>query len=68
MLNIKKAWFKLTHAIGEIVGAIGGVIMAAVHAYLRPWLWLFEQVRGLWDGLGMDRQLANRPSRQKAHR
>ena len=51
VLNIKKAWFKLTHAIGEIVGAIGGVIMAAVHAYLRPWLWLFEQVRGLWDGL-----------------
>ena len=49
--ELGQKWHGFTEFIGEVIGAIGGVIMAAVHAYIRPWLWLFEQVRGLWNKL-----------------
>jgi len=49
--ELRQKWNGFTEFIGEVIGAIGGVIMAAVHAYIRPWLWLFEQVRGLWNKL-----------------
>lgn len=49
--ELRKKWNGFTEFVGEVIGAIGGVIMAAVRAYIRPWLWLFEQVRGLWNKL-----------------
>jgi TP901 family phage tail tape measure protein len=49
--ELRQKWTAFTDFVGAVVEFIGGVIMAAVHAYIRPWLWLFGQVRGLWNKL-----------------